>query len=100
MLCSALQVRGYFEELLQLMESGLGLEMGAGHTGIFTELGVLYSKYKPDKLMEHLKLFWSRCTPSWPSLQGVLPGRRPSRASGPSSRAGSSAGSVPRTSVR
>jgi len=55
------EVRGYFEELLQLMESGLGLEMGAGHTGIFTELGVLYSKYKPDKLMEHLKLFWSRC---------------------------------------
>jgi clathrin heavy chain len=55
------EVRGYFEELLQLMESGLGLEIGAGQTGIFTELGVLYSKYKPDKMMEHLKLFWSRC---------------------------------------
>ena len=28
--------------------------------GIFTELGVLYSKYKEEKLMEHVKLFWSR----------------------------------------
>ena len=28
--------------------------------GIFTELGVLYSKYKDEKLMEHIKLFWSR----------------------------------------
>ena len=55
------EVRGYFEELLQLMESGLGLEIGAGQTGIFTELGVLYSKCKPDKMMEHLKLFWGRC---------------------------------------
>ena len=28
--------------------------------GIFTELATLYSKYKPEKLMEHLKLFVSR----------------------------------------
>jgi len=28
--------------------------------GVFTELGVLYSKYRPEKLMEHLKLFVSR----------------------------------------
>jgi hypothetical protein len=28
--------------------------------GIFTELAILYSKYKPEKLMEHLKLFVSR----------------------------------------
>ena len=28
--------------------------------GIFTELGVLYAKYKDSKLMEHIKLFWSR----------------------------------------
>jgi len=25
-----------------------------------TELGVLYSKYLPEKLMEHIKIFWSR----------------------------------------
>jgi len=28
--------------------------------GIFTELSILYSKYRPEKLMEHLKLFVSR----------------------------------------
>lgn len=28
--------------------------------GIFTELGILYAKFKPDKLMEHLKLFGKR----------------------------------------
>lgn len=38
---------------------GLGLE--EAHSGVFTELAVLYSKYAPDKLMEHIKIFWSRC---------------------------------------
>lgn len=28
--------------------------------GMFTELSILYAKYKPERLMEHLKLFWSR----------------------------------------
>lgn len=28
--------------------------------GIFTELGILYAKFKPAKLMEHLKLFGKR----------------------------------------
>lgn len=28
--------------------------------GIFTELGILYAKFKPEKLMEHLKLFGKR----------------------------------------
>lgn len=28
--------------------------------GMFTELSILYAKYKPARLMEHLKLFWSR----------------------------------------
>ncbi|KAJ8601991.1 hypothetical protein CTAYLR_002731 [Chrysophaeum taylorii] len=45
-------------ELIQLMEQGLGLD--AAHSGIFTELGVLYSKHLPDKLMEHIKIFWNR----------------------------------------
>lgn len=27
---------------------------------MFTELSILYAKYKPARLMEHLKLFWSR----------------------------------------
>ncbi len=45
-------------ELITVMEQGLGLE--GAHAGIFTELGVLYSKYNPEKLMEHIKIFWSR----------------------------------------
>eukprot|EP00607_Mallomonas_marina_P003718 CAMPEP_0182427698 /NCGR_PEP_ID=MMETSP1167-20130531/18991_1 /TAXON_ID=2988 /ORGANISM="Mallomonas Sp, Strain CCMP3275" /LENGTH=1652 /DNA_ID=CAMNT_0024610121 /DNA_START=314 /DNA_END=5272 /DNA_ORIENTATION=+ len=49
---------GRSTELIQLMEQGLGLDNA--HSGIFTELGVLYSKYLPEKLMEHIKIFWSR----------------------------------------
>jgi hypothetical protein len=50
--------RGYFEELITLMEAALGLERA--HMGMFTELSILYSKYKPEKMKEHLELFWSR----------------------------------------
>jgi len=50
--------RGYFEELITLMEAALGLERA--HMGMFTELSILYSKYKPSKMKEHLDLFWSR----------------------------------------
>jgi clathrin heavy chain len=46
-------------ELMQMLEQGLGLDNA--HSGIFTELGILYTKYNPDKLMEHIKIFWSRC---------------------------------------
>jgi clathrin heavy chain len=49
---------GKSSELMQLMEQGLGLDNA--HSGIFTDLAVLYSKYTPDKLMEHIKVFWSR----------------------------------------
>ena len=38
------QRRGHFEALQALLESGIGLERA--HMGIFTELGLLYSKYK------------------------------------------------------
>jgi clathrin heavy chain len=46
-------------ELMQMLEQGLGLDNV--HSGVFTELGILYSKYQPTKLMEHIKIFWSRC---------------------------------------
>jgi clathrin heavy chain len=49
---------GRSTELMQLMEQGLGLDNA--HSGIFTELAVLYTKYLPSKLMEHIKIFWSR----------------------------------------
>ena len=52
------QNRGHFEELITLMEAALGLERA--HMGMFTELAILYSKYKPSKMREHLELFWSR----------------------------------------
>lgn len=52
------QDRGYCEELISLLESALGLERA--HMGMFTELAILYSKYKPNKMKEHLELFWSR----------------------------------------
>ncbi|KAF4952327.1 hypothetical protein FSARC_12670 [Fusarium sarcochroum] len=49
---------GYFDELISLLEQGLGLERA--HMGMFTELGIALSKYHPDRLMEHIKIFWSR----------------------------------------
>lgn len=49
---------GYFDELIALLEAGLGLERA--HMGMFTELGIALSKYHPDRIMEHLKLFWTR----------------------------------------
>ncbi|KAK2121645.1 Clathrin heavy chain 2 [Saguinus oedipus] len=52
------QDRGYFEELILLLEAALGLEQA--HMGMFTELAILYSKFKPQKMLEHLELFWSR----------------------------------------
>jgi clathrin heavy chain len=52
------ETQGYFEELMSLLEAGLGLERA--HMGMFTELSILYAKYRPQALMEHLKLFWSR----------------------------------------
>jgi len=68
--------RGHFEEIISLLEAGLSLERA--HMGIFTELSILLSKYKPAKresqnqyaycmklnpspsVMEHLKLFVAR----------------------------------------
>uniref|UniRef100_A0A1B6E1U7 Clathrin heavy chain n=1 Tax=Clastoptera arizonana TaxID=38151 RepID=A0A1B6E1U7_9HEMI len=52
------QDRGYFEELINLLEAALGIERA--HMGMFTELAILYSKYKHAKMREHLELFWSR----------------------------------------
>ena len=49
---------GHYEELIELMEQGLGSDNA--HMGIFTELAILYSKYQPDKLMDHIKIFITR----------------------------------------
>jgi len=49
---------GYFTHLISLFEQGLGLE--DAHIGIFTELGVLYTKHMPEKVMDHCKVFFSK----------------------------------------
>jgi clathrin heavy chain len=30
------------------------------HAGIFTQLGILYSKFKPEKLLEHIKIYYKK----------------------------------------
>ncbi len=52
------EYNGYFSQLISLFENGLALERA--HMGMFTELAILYTKYQPEKTMDHLKLFWSR----------------------------------------
>ncbi|KAK5124007.1 hypothetical protein LTR85_002204 [Meristemomyces frigidus] len=49
---------GYFDELISLLEAGLGLERA--HMGMFTDLGIALSKYHPERVMEHLRIFWGR----------------------------------------
>jgi len=49
---------GHFDHLVSLFEQGLGLE--DAHIGIFTELGILYTKHVPDKVIEHCKVFFSK----------------------------------------
>jgi len=49
---------GHFTHLVSLFEQGLGLD--DAHIGIFTELGVLYTKHVPEKTMEHCKVFFSK----------------------------------------
>lgn len=50
--------RGYFQELIQLFEAGLTNERA--HSGMYTELAGLYSKYKEEKLMDFLKAQWNK----------------------------------------
>lgn len=52
------EYQGYTEELIQMLEAGLNLERA--HMGMFTEMAILYAKYKPERLMEHLRLYYSR----------------------------------------
>jgi clathrin heavy chain len=49
---------GYYSELVQLIENGLGMERA--HMGMFTELGVLYAKYQPDRLMDHARTYYNK----------------------------------------
>jgi len=57
-LISYYEQKRHIDELISLMEAALGLERA--HLGVFTELAILYSKHSPERLREHLELFWSR----------------------------------------
>jgi len=49
---------GHFGHLISLFEQGIGLD--DAHVGIFTELGILYTKHMPEKVMDHCKVFFSK----------------------------------------
>jgi len=49
---------GHFEELISLLDAGLTSERS--HVGMYTELGILYAKYKPEKLMDFIKMNTSK----------------------------------------
>jgi len=51
-------LRGHYEQVILLLEAGVGVERA--HMGIFTELGILLAKFRPERLSEHLKLFSTR----------------------------------------
>eukprot|EP00764_Aduncisulcus_paluster_P010279 gnl/Carplike_NY0171/353_a491_1596.p1 GENE.gnl/Carplike_NY0171/353_a491_1596~~gnl/Carplike_NY0171/353_a491_1596.p1 ORF type:complete len:1732 (+),score=681.12 gnl/Carplike_NY0171/353_a491_1596:3-5198(+) len=51
--------RGHVEHLIELLEMGTTHEKA--HIRLFTELGVLYSKYSADNMMEFVKRFIKRC---------------------------------------
>lgn len=53
-----------------MLEAALGLERA--HMGMFTELAILYSKFKPQKMREHLELFWSRVNIPKVKLLGIM----------------------------
>lgn len=76
-LVAGYEARGLFQEAIELLEAGLGQDRA--HMGIFTELAGLLAKHRPERLMDHLTLYWSRinipktiaaCTEAhlWPAL--------------------------------
>lgn len=48
----------YIDELFSLLETGMAHDRA--HMGIFTELGVLYAKYRPEKLMDHIRNYYQK----------------------------------------
>lgn len=46
---------GFQDELILLLEQGMSLERS--HQGIYTELGILYAKFAPQRLMDHVRTY-------------------------------------------
>jgi len=57
-LIASYEGEGHWEQLIALLEQGAVLE--AAHQGIFTELCVMYSRYRPEKLSDSLKMYHKR----------------------------------------
>eukprot|EP00469_Lotharella_globosa_P008929 CAMPEP_0167789858 /NCGR_PEP_ID=MMETSP0111_2-20121227/10948_1 /TAXON_ID=91324 /ORGANISM="Lotharella globosa, Strain CCCM811" /LENGTH=1760 /DNA_ID=CAMNT_0007682131 /DNA_START=48 /DNA_END=5330 /DNA_ORIENTATION=+ len=57
-LCQHYEYHGYFDQLIEVLEAGIQLQRA--HQGIYTQLGICYCKYKEEKLMQHIKDYWSR----------------------------------------
>jgi len=53
------QDRGYFQELVDVMDTSLSLERA--HQAMFTETGILYTKYRAERTMDFCKMWWQRC---------------------------------------
>jgi len=45
-------------EMVSLLETGMTLERA--HIGIYTELAILYAKYKPETLLEHIRNYFGK----------------------------------------
>lgn len=43
---------------MQLLEQGMSLERT--HNGIYTDLGILYAKYQPKRLMDHIRTYTNK----------------------------------------
>lgn len=54
--------RGHFDELMGLLEAGLELERA--HSGMFTDLAILYAQHRPEKLLDHLRANIAKLNPS------------------------------------
>ncbi|KAA8496164.1 Clathrin heavy chain 1 [Porphyridium purpureum] len=56
--------RGHFERLMDMLDAGLSLERA--HQGMFTENGVLYTKYRSHtepnstRVMDYMKMWWRK----------------------------------------
>ena len=57
-LIASYEGEGHWEQLIALLEQGAALE--AAHAGILTELCVMYSRYRPEKLADSLKSYHKR----------------------------------------
>lgn len=49
---------GYNEQLTTLLEQGMSHERT--HNGIYTDLGIMYAKYQPHRLMDHIRTYSQR----------------------------------------